>query len=102
MMIRYIQGEGVILVFQNSEYKVVLSILHALQRVQPLAFIADAIRDIERDYAPKRIPMRNYMHLCRRCFRMVDEREDNAFHTVMGKDDKWTHRACLPVKENRP
>ena len=102
MQIRYVQNGGVLLVFPQGELKVALSVLKALNKVSPLPFIGQAISDIEADMQPKQLPMVNYHHVCHKCFRDLDERDKDSIHFINGDDEKWFHRDCPPLKDNRP
>lgn len=102
MQIRYIKGQGVVLAFPIHEIQAVLEILRALYRVSGLAFIDQAIKDIEKDLV-KKIPTVNYYHICEHCFRDLDERDPNAFKMTTKNIDgeetvKWIHYVCDPLK----
>lgn len=102
MMIRHVIGEGVILVFPKSERLVVLTILRVLYKANQQDFLKEAIEGIEAEDTQKALPMVNYFHLCQRCFRDLDERDANSIHYIKDNNEKWFHRDCLPLKNNRP
>lgn len=101
MKINYEKNVAVSLTFPITEVKAALAVLKALHKYTQLDFIQEAITDIEADMQPKKLPMKNYFHLCRKCFRDLDEREDNSFH-LTGDKDVWSHRRCPPLNEKRP
>lgn len=107
MQIRYVQNGGVLLVFLQSEMKVALSVLKALNKVSPLHFIGQAINDIEADMQPKQLPMVNHFHCCEHCFMMLDDRDQNSFNMTMRAIDgtetsKWVHYKCPELKLKQP
>lgn len=102
MQIRYIRKESAMLIFPAGEIKVALAVLRAVDKVNPAGFIKDAIKDMEEDLAPKKLPMVNYFHICEKCKCEMDERGDNALHIVKDDSDQWVHHVCPPLKQNRP
>lgn len=102
MQIRYELGVGVILLFPQSEVKVALGVIKAINKISPADFLHEAINDIEKDLKPKQLPAVNYFHLCEICHRDLDERSENVLHLVTESNDKWVHNLCPPLKANRP
>lgn len=104
MQIRYQTAAGVMIVFPVSELKVALSVLKAINKVEPRDFLKEAIKDIEHDLRPKLtlVPTKNYFHLCEKCHRDMDERDANSLNLVTETNDKWVHHNCPPLKKNRP
>lgn len=101
MQIDYRQGKGLALYFPPNELKVALGILKAIYSVSKLEFVAEAIKDLEDDLLPRKIPFINHFHLCEKCFMMVDDREENVVH-LNGTVNRWKHRVCKDLKTNRP
>lgn len=101
MIIKYEKGRAIAIGFPVTEFGAAVHILKAVYKVSKLAFIREAIEDIESDLAP-RLPMVNYFHCCQKCFRMLDEREDNTICITKDGDMKWKHKNCLPINPNRP
>ena len=91
-----------ILFFQSNELKFALAVLKGILKVLPQDFLRTAIRDVEGDLQPPRLPLINYFHICPKCIMEVDERTDNALHLTTDKDDKWIHKNCPNLKPNRP
>lgn len=102
MQIRYQTGVGTVLVFPQSEIRVVLGILKAVNKVEPQDFLREAIKDIEHDLTPKLVKPVNYWHMCEKCNRDIDERDENSLHLVTESDEKWVHHNCPTLKKNRP
>ena len=102
MKIQYRQGKGIALYFPVSELKVALGILKAIYTISKLEFVHEAIKDLEDDLLPRKLPMINYFHLCCSCYRELDERDPDSLHIVTETDDVYKHRNCPPLKENRP
>jgi CRISPR/Cas system-associated protein Cas10 (large subunit of type III CRISPR-Cas system) len=103
MQIRYQTGVGTVLVFPQSEIRLVLGILKAVNKVEPQDFLKEAIKDIEHDLTPKLVKPVNYWHLCEVCHRDLDERDENVLHITKDMEDRWIHRdGCPPLKKNRP
>lgn len=102
MMIRHIIGEGVVLAFPKSEKSVVLAILRVLYNANKQDFLQEAIQAIEAEDAPKTLQLVNYFHLCSKCFRDIDQRDENAICITKDGDTKWKHKICVPLKDNRP
>lgn len=102
MQIRYLRKEGAMLIFSVGEINMALAVLREIHKVNPVGFIKDAIKDMEEDLAPKKLPTINYFHICEKCKCEMDERGDNALHIVKDDVDRWIHRECPPLKPNRP
>jgi hypothetical protein len=101
VQIRLIKGTGVILVFPQSELRVALGILKAVHKVTNADFILEAINDIENELKPPQLPFTLSTRICEKCFCEVDIKTDNAIHYT-GDQDKWIHRTCPVLKDNRP
>ena len=102
MKILYDKEQGIALSFPPKEFKFALLILKAIYKAAPLDFVKTCIDDMEKDMAPKLLPMINYFHTCHKCFCEIDERSDNALHLTTEKDDKWIHKQCPTLKKDRP
>ena len=107
MMIRYVKGEGVILVFPKREQHVALAILKTIYKGTQQDFIKEAIDDIEADMKPKLLLVVNHQHICENCFMMLDDRDTNSFHMTTRAIDgtetsKWVHYVCPELKLKRP
>jgi hypothetical protein len=102
MKIDYRQGKGIALYFPVCELKVALGILKAIYTISKLAFVKEAIDDLEDDLLTRKIPMVIHYHSCFKCFCEVDDTKENAIHLVTPNDDKWAHRRCPDLKPNRP
>ena len=103
MIIKYEKGKAIALGFQVTEFRAVIYILKAIYKVSPLAFIREAIDDIEADMKPPVLIFNNH-HICEHCMMMMDERDPNSFHlterSVDGKEtSKWIHYTCKPLKQ---
>ena len=101
MQIRYQKETGVGLFFTMNEIQIALLILKAVYKSNPEHFIGQAINDIEADMRPK-LPAINYHHICHKCFRDLDERNPDSIHIIIDGDERWVHRECIPLKDNRP
>lgn len=100
MRINLDQTRGLLIHFPPNELRVALSVLMALYTVSKASFIREAIEEIKMMLRP-RLTLVSHNHLCESCFRMVDDQGDNAIH-MTGIVDKWKHRNCLPLKQDRP
>ena len=100
MQIHFGKGKGIALFFPKDELRQALQVLKAIYLACPMTFIAEAIEDIEVELRP-RLTLVSHNHLCEVCFRMVDDLGENAIHLI-GETDKWKHRECKPLKDNRP
>ena len=88
--------------FRKNELQFAVAVLRGIYSVVKADFIAKAIRDIEESMKPKTLPMINYWHICSKCQRDLDERDDNTMRISNDDDVKWQHRNCLPLKKDRP
>jgi hypothetical protein len=99
----YLGTDGTVkLTFPKSELAVALSVLRAIYTVSKFGFIKDAIEDIEVMMRPK-LTLFSHYHFCSKCFMEIDDRVgDNFIHITTDNDDKYVHRTCPVLKENRP
>ena len=103
MKINYLQHKMLALYFPVSELKFALAILKSIYAVAKLPFVKEAIDDITDDLLPRKIPFVSRYHVCENCTREIDEKVgDNFIHYQSETTDKWFHRTCPPLKENRP
>jgi hypothetical protein len=101
MQIRFDQEMGTYLYFPPNEIKVALGVLKAIYKVCGAEFLLVAITDIEIYLKPPKLPFTLSTRICEKCFCEVDIKSDNAVHYT-GDQDKWLHRTCPTLKENRP
>lgn len=102
MKIQYEKTQGMILFFQSNELKFALAVLKGILKVLPQDFLRQAIRDVEGDLQPPRLPLINYFHCCASCFRDIDERSADTMRIEQGGDVKWKCRQCKPINPKRP
>lgn len=102
MKILYDKEQGVALSFPPKEFKFALLILKAIYRAAPMDFVKTCIDDMEKDMAPKLLPMINYKHLCESCYRIIDERDENTMRFQKNDDVKYKCRVCKPLRKDRP
>lgn len=102
MKILYDKEQGVALSFPPKEFKFALLILKAIYKAAPLDFVKTCIDDMEKDMAPKLLPMINYFHWCESCGRDIDERSENTMRFQKNDDVKWRCRVCKPLNPKRP
>lgn len=88
--------------FKKTELNFALSVLRGINSVVKADWIAKAIRDVEEYLKPKQLPMINYFHVCVKCTRSIDERDENTMCLTKNGDAKWQCRSCKPLKKDRP
>jgi hypothetical protein len=102
MKINIDQTRGLLIHFPPPELRVALSVLKALYTVSKASFIKSAIEEVEMMLRP-RLTLVSHYHYCHNCQMEIDDRVgDNFIHYTSETDDKWFHRYCTPLKENRP
>ena len=103
MEIRRLESGATILAFPPSELRVALGILKAIYTCSKLEFVAEAIKDLEDDLLPRKLPFVNHNHLCEECFMEINDMVgDNFVHYTKGNKSWWKHRFCPTLKPNRP
>lgn len=88
--------------FRKAELLFAVSVLRGINNVVKADFITKAISDVEEYLRPKQLPFINYWHICSKCSRDLDERDDNTMRISRDGDVKYTHRNCPPLKKDRP
>jgi hypothetical protein len=90
------------IIFDKHELTNALAVLRALAQYFNASFIQEAADDLARDlFPPPLLPETKYYHLCEKCFRMMDIRNENHIH-YKGEKERYVHQKCTPLKENRP
>ena len=101
MKIFYKKDEHVIIKFGSTEMKQALVVLKALALYFRADFIFKVAQDLQDDLFPKPLlPYNHRVHLCEKCFRMMDiDKEAHLHHH--GKDhDYYQHQNCPPLQED--
>lgn len=100
MRIEYQKDEGVAIAFNLNELHIALQLLYALYNFCGAEFIKKAIDDIEHDLKPKQLTMVVHNHLCEKCFRMVNDKDDNCLRFERDGDISYRHKECPPLKKD--
>lgn len=95
------QNNSILFLFDPNEIPVAVAILKGIYRSTGFEWVQRAILDIERFTSPKQIPFTLSTRICEKCFCEVDIKTNNAIHYT-GEQDKWQHRNCPLLKDNRP
>ncbi len=100
MKIFYLKDSHVILKFGSTELRQALGVLKALAQYFRADFIFQIAQELQDDLFPKPLlPYRHHVHLCEKCFRMMDIDKEAHLHHY-GKDkDYYTHQNCPPLQE---
>ncbi len=88
---------AVSLQFQPAEIRVVINLLTIILSQVDAQYIKDAVAELEGRIRPK-LTLVSHNHLCEVCFRMLDDRGENAIHIVTEEKDIYVHRNCPPLK----
>jgi hypothetical protein len=103
MQLKFDKTSGLLIYFAPNELKFAVAMLKGINQVVKMSFIQECIDDIEIHLQPKKqLPFINYFHLCRSCFRTIDERDENTMCLTKDGDTKWKCRVCKPLNPHRP
>lgn len=92
---------AILMKFPKSELAFVVQLLKSIYQVTRLSFIREAFEDFEQELRP-RLTLVVHNHLCQKCYRMINDKEDNFYKMDKDGDVTYRHKICPPLKENRP
>jgi len=102
MQIQFHKTQGLLIHFPLTELELARTVLRNLYATTKAQIIMDLIKTINLYLQPK-LTLVSHFHFCHNCQMEIDDRVgDNFIHYTSDTDDKWFHRYCKPLKEDRP
>ena len=101
MKIFYLKDKHVIIKFGGTELAQALGVLKALAQYFKADFIFKVAQELQDDLFPKpKLQYRHHVHLCEKCFRMMDIDKEAHIHHYGEDKDYYTHQTCQPLQED--
>ena len=102
MQIKYEKGVGVGIFFTLGEITFATKVLEGIYKATGLDFVKEAMDDITRDMLPPKLELVVHNHLCQKCFRMVNDKDENSLKVIHDGDIMYQHKKCKELKSDRP